>query len=111
MQQLPTTIYFTRASVYMSHLLSQFALPSPPHPMVLLLRRKMSLLFITLHGLLGKLHPGAWWASVLPTLKDLGEQMGPKQGEGWKEMHLKCGMRPSSRSTTQIVVHSALLFE
>ena len=59
--------------------------------MVLLLRRKMSLLFITLHSLLGKLHPGAWWASVLPTLKDLGEQMGPKQGEGWKEMHLKCG--------------------
>lgn len=57
--------------------------------MVQLLRRKASLLFITLHGLLGKLRPGAWWASVLPTLKDLGGQMGPKGGEGWKEMHLK----------------------
>ena len=57
--------------------------------MVQLLRRKASLLFIILHGLLGKLRPGAWWASVLPTLKDLGGQMGPKGGEGWKEMHLK----------------------
>ena len=48
----------------------------PSQALVLLLHRTVSLLFITLHGLLGKLRPGAWWPSVLPTLKDLGRQTG-----------------------------------
>ena len=46
----------------------------PSKALVLLLHRTVSLLFITLHGLLWKLRPGAWWPSVLPTLKDLGRQ-------------------------------------